>query len=197
MASKTKNVSQIHRWERSLEGNYGTPTISLVRGKGCDVWDADGKKYLDFLGGIATNLLGHAHPRVIAAVTKQMKTLSHVSNFYAHPNVLELAEKLQAMTGDKSARVFFCNSGAEANEAAFGAGAVAPGPADAAAPGHRRQSGGARRLCGGRSRQARRHADRHRLGSVAGAGRRRQARVGGHQGRRGVGAVLRTVRRTG
>ena len=119
MASKTKNVSQIHRWERSLEGNYGTPTISLVRGKGCDVWDADGKKYLDFLGGIATNLLGHAHPRVIAAVTKQMKTLSHVSNFYAHENVLRLAEKLKVMAKTPDARVFFCNSGAEANEAAL------------------------------------------------------------------------------
>jgi acetylornithine aminotransferase len=119
MASKRKNVSQIHRWEHSLEGNYGTPTISLVRGKGCEVWDADGKKYLDFLGGIATNLLGHAHPKVIAAVTKQMKTLSHVSNFYAHENVLSLAEKLKVMAKTPDARVFFCNSGAEANEAAL------------------------------------------------------------------------------
>jgi acetylornithine aminotransferase len=71
------------------------------------------------LAGIATNVLGHAHPAIVKAVAKQVSVLGHVSNFYAHPNVLELAEKLQKMTGDKSARVFFCNSGAEANEAAL------------------------------------------------------------------------------
>jgi acetylornithine aminotransferase len=80
---------------------------------------SDGKTYLDFLAGIATNVLGHAHPAIAKAVTKQISTLGHVSNFYAHPNVLELAETLQKMTGDKSARTFFCNSGAEANEAAL------------------------------------------------------------------------------
>ena len=107
------------RWQRAIQDNYGTPTIELVSGKGSVVRDADGKSYLDFLAGIATNVLGHAHPAIVKAVSKQISTLGHVSNFYAHPNVLELAEKLQKMTGDKSARVFFCNSGAEANEAAL------------------------------------------------------------------------------
>jgi len=107
------------RWQRAIQDNYGTPTIELVSGKGSVVKDASGNTYLDFLAGIATNVLGHAHPAIVKAVTKQVATLGHVSNFYAHPNVLELAEKLQKMTGDKSARVFFCNSGAEANEAAL------------------------------------------------------------------------------
>ena len=107
------------RWQRAIQDNYGTPTIELVSGKGSVVKDSNGNTYLDFLAGIATNVLGHAHPAVVKAVTKQIATLGHVSNFYAHPNVLELAETLQKMTGDKSARVFFCNSGAEANEAAL------------------------------------------------------------------------------
>lgn len=107
------------RWQKAIQDNYGTPTIELVSGKGSVVKDASGNTYLDFLAGIATNVLGHAHPAIVKAVTKQVATLGHVSNFYAHPNVLELAEKLQKMTGDKSARVFFCNSGAEANEAAL------------------------------------------------------------------------------
>ena len=107
------------RWQKSLQDNYGTPSIELVSGKGSVVTDSSGKIYLDFLAGIATNVLGHAHPAIVKAVSKQVSTLGHVSNFYAHPNVLELAEKLQKMTGDKSARVFFCNSGAEANEAAL------------------------------------------------------------------------------
>ncbi len=107
------------RWQKALQDNYGTPTIELVSGKGSLVKASDGKTYLDFLAGIATNVLGHAHPAIAKAVTKQVSTLGHVSNFYAHPNVLELAETLQKMTGDKSARTFFCNSGAEANEAAL------------------------------------------------------------------------------
>ena len=107
------------RWQRAMQDNYGTPTIELISGKGSVVKDSNGNTYLDFLAGIATNVLGHAHPAIVKAVTKQIATLGHVSNFYAHPNVLELAETLQKMTGDKSARVFFCNSGAEANEAAL------------------------------------------------------------------------------
>jgi acetylornithine/N-succinyldiaminopimelate aminotransferase len=107
------------RWQKALQDNYGTPTLELVSGKGSVVKASDGKTYLDFLAGIATNVLGHAHPAIAKAVTKQVSTLGHVSNFYAHPNVLELAETLQKMTGDKSARTFFCNSGAEANEAAL------------------------------------------------------------------------------
>lgn len=106
-------------WNKSIQSNYGTPTIELVSGKGATVIDSKGDQYLDFLAGIATNVLGHAHPAVVKAVTKQISTLGHVSNLYAHPNVIGLAEKLAKMTGDKSARVFFCNSGAEANEAAL------------------------------------------------------------------------------
>jgi acetylornithine aminotransferase len=109
----------INRWKSSVQKNYGTPSIALVKGKGLVVTDADGKQYLDFLGGIATSILGHAHPAIVKAVTKQVSTLSHVSNFYAHPHAIELAEKLAAMTGDKKAKVFFCQSGAEANEAAL------------------------------------------------------------------------------
>ena len=93
--------------------------MTLVKGRGVLVTDANGKTYLDFLGGIATNILGHGHPAIVKAVTKQVSILSHVSNFYAHPNAIELAEKLAAMTGNKDAKVFFCQSGAEANEAAL------------------------------------------------------------------------------
>ena len=107
------------RWQKVIQDNYGTPSIELVSGRGSVVKDAQGNSYLDFLAGIATNVLGHAHPAIVTAVSKQVSTLGHVSNFYAHPNVLELAEKLQKMTGEKSARIFFCNSGAEANEAAL------------------------------------------------------------------------------
>jgi len=113
------NKKYVNRWQRSLQNNYGQPTIALVKGKGLLVTDADGKIYMDFLGGIATNILGHAHPAIVKAVTKQVSLLSHVSNFYAHPNAIELAEKLTALTGDNSAKVFFCQSGAEANEAAL------------------------------------------------------------------------------
>jgi acetylornithine aminotransferase len=113
------NKKYLSRWDSSLQNNYGKPSIALVKGKGILVTDADGKTYMDFLGGIATSILGHAHPAIVKAVTKQMSILSHVSNFYAHPNSISLAEKLTAMTGDKNAKVFFCQSGAEANEAAL------------------------------------------------------------------------------
>ena len=109
----------INRWSNSVQNNYVSPSIALVKGKGLVVTDADGKQYLDFLGGIATNILGHAHPAIVKAVSKQVSILSHVSNFYVHPNAVELAEKLASMAGDKSAKVFFCQSGAEANEAAL------------------------------------------------------------------------------
>ena len=107
------------RWESALQSNYGVPQITLVSGKGLVVKDSDGNSYLDFLGGIATNVLGHAHPSIASAVSKQISTLGHVSNFFIHPGVIALAEKLQSLTGDTGARVFFCNSGAEANEAAL------------------------------------------------------------------------------
>jgi len=113
------NKKYLGRWDSSLLNNYGKPSITLVKGKGILVTDADGKTYMDFLGGIATSILGHAHPAIVKAVTKQMSILSHVSNFYAHPNAIALAEKLTTMTGDKNAKVFFCQSGAEANEAAL------------------------------------------------------------------------------
>lgn len=113
------NTKMLNRWSSVVQNNYGTPSIALVKGKGIVVTDADGKQYLDFLGGIATSILGHAHPAIVKAVTKQVSTLSHVSNFYAHPNAVQLAEKLTAMTGDTNAKVFFCQSGAEANEAAL------------------------------------------------------------------------------
>jgi acetylornithine aminotransferase len=106
-------------WSDVMQNNYGEPSITLTSGKGIFVTDENGKKYLDFLGGIATNALGHAHPAIVKAVTKQISTLGHVSNLYAHPAGLELAQKLVDMTGDQTARVFFCNSGAEANEAAL------------------------------------------------------------------------------
>jgi acetylornithine aminotransferase len=113
------NKKYLTRWDSSLQNNYGKPAITLIKGKGIVVTDGDGKSYLDFLGGIATSILGHAHPAIVKAVTKQVSTLSHVSNFYAHPNAIALAEKLTKMTGDKTAKVFFCQSGAEANEAAL------------------------------------------------------------------------------
>jgi acetylornithine aminotransferase len=114
-----KNSQVSKTWEKVIQDNYGVPSIALVKGKGSEVYDVEGKKYLDLLGGIATNVLGHAHPAIVKAVSQQVGTLGHVSNFYAHPNVVELAQKLASMTGDKSARVFFAQSGAEANEAAL------------------------------------------------------------------------------
>lgn len=107
------------KWDDVFMANYGTPALTLVSGVGNKVKDADGNEYLDFLGGIATNILGHAHPAIISAVTKQLSELTHVSNFYAHPQGLLLADELQTLVGQESARTFFCNSGAEANEAAL------------------------------------------------------------------------------
>lgn len=106
-------------WHGVMQNNYGVPPITLVKGDGVEVWDEEGKRYLDFLGGIATNILGHAHPAVVKAVSAQIKKLSHVSNLYAHQPGVELAERLQELTNDSTARIFFCNSGAEANEAAI------------------------------------------------------------------------------
>ena len=107
------------RWSAAMMNNYGTPKVALVRGAGAVVYDADGKRYVDFLGGIAVNSLGHAHPAILEAVTQQLGTLGHVSNIYASEPVIELAEKLLAHFGDGEGKAFFCNSGTEANEAAF------------------------------------------------------------------------------
>jgi len=106
------------RWSGAMMNNYGTPKVALVRGAGAVVYDADGKEYIDFLGGIAVNVLGHAHPAIIEAVTAQLGTLGHTSNFYATEPGIALSEQLLAHLGAPG-RVLLCNSGTEANEAAF------------------------------------------------------------------------------
>ena len=113
------NQALTERWQHSLMNNFGTPRIPLVRGEGVHLWDADGKRYTDFLGGIAVNALGTAHPAIVAAVTEQISTLGHISNFFLTEPTVRLAERLVALSGDRPARVYFSNSGAEANEAAF------------------------------------------------------------------------------
>ncbi|WP_255491834.1 MULTISPECIES: acetylornithine transaminase [unclassified Actinotalea] len=108
------------RYARSVMNTFGAPRRVLVRGEGVHVWDADGRRYTDLLGGIAVNVLGHAHPTLTAAVSAQLGTLGHVSNFFASPPQVALAERLVALAGGgPDARVFFTNSGTEANEAAF------------------------------------------------------------------------------
>ncbi|MGW2211822.1 acetylornithine transaminase [Streptomyces sp. NPDC001781] len=106
------------RWQGALMNNYGTPRLPLVRGEGTTLWDADGKRYLDFVGGIAVNALGHAHPAVVRAVSEQIGTLGHVSNLFVAEPPIALAERLLRLFG-RDGRVFFCNSGAEANEGAL------------------------------------------------------------------------------
>jgi acetylornithine aminotransferase len=112
------NVDGQARWRSVFMDNYGTPNLTLVRGDGPWVWDADGNRYLDLVGGIAVNVLGHAHPAVVAAVTEQIAKLGHTSNLYINPVAVELAEALLDATG-VTGRVLFCNSGAEALEGAF------------------------------------------------------------------------------
>ena len=108
------------RWEAALMANYGRPLVALARGAGAEVWDVDGRRYLDLLGGVAVNALGHAHPAVIRAVTEQLSTLGQVSNFFLTEPAITLAETLLDLLGATgSGRVLFCNSGAEANEVAF------------------------------------------------------------------------------
>jgi acetylornithine/N-succinyldiaminopimelate aminotransferase len=106
------------RYAASLMNTFGPPRLVLVRGEGPFVWDADGRRYLDLLGGIAVNALGHAHPALVHAVTEQLQTLGHVSNFFTTEPQVRLAERLLSMLG-VDGRVFFANSGTEANEAAF------------------------------------------------------------------------------
>jgi len=106
------------RWERSVMATYAPPPLTLVRGRGATVWDDSGRDYVDLVGGIAVNLLGHAHPAVVEAVSSQIATLGHVSNLVANEPAALLAERLLELAG-REGRVFFCNSGAEANEAAF------------------------------------------------------------------------------
>ncbi|MGN6404767.1 acetylornithine transaminase [Sinomonas sp.] len=112
--------SWLARYSNSLMGVFGTPQRVLVRGQGCYVWDADGKQYLDLLGGIAVNALGHAHPFVTSVISSQLATLGHVSNFFTSPTQVALAEKLLEIAhAPAGSKVFFANSGTEANEAAF------------------------------------------------------------------------------
>jgi acetylornithine aminotransferase len=105
------------RWGAVMMQNYGTPPVALVRGAGATVWDDDGKEYVDLLAGIAVNVLGHAHPAVVEAVTRQVSTLGHTSNLAMHEPGVRLAERLVSLLGWQDAKVLFCNSGAEANEA--------------------------------------------------------------------------------
>jgi acetylornithine/N-succinyldiaminopimelate aminotransferase len=111
----TGNASWAERAQAVLTPNYRQQPVAIVRGEGVRVWDADGKEYLDFLGGVAVNALGHCHPALVRALTEQARTVWHVSNHYFIPKQIELAEALLAVT-PFARRVFFCNSGAEANE---------------------------------------------------------------------------------
>ena len=114
----TTTTTLLDRWRAVMMDNYGTPPLALASGEGAVVTDVDGKTYLDLLGGIAVNILGHRHPAISEAVAAQLDTLGHVSNLYATEPGVALAEHLVAHLG-APARVLFCNSGAEANEAAF------------------------------------------------------------------------------
>ncbi|MEV0157091.1 acetylornithine transaminase [Micromonospora sp. NPDC050686] len=108
----------VQRWGATMMDTYGTPPLALVSGAGAVVVDEAGREYVDLLGGIAVNALGHAHPAVVAAVSRQVATLGHVSNLFVAEPPVALAELLLALAG-RPGRVFFANSGAEANEAAF------------------------------------------------------------------------------
>jgi len=107
------------RWDAVMARNYGTPPLALVSGSGCVVRDADGRDYLDLLAGIAVNALGHAHPAVVAAVSEQVARLAHTSNLYVNERAVELAERLVAILDAPGTRVFLCNDGTTANEAAI------------------------------------------------------------------------------
>lgn len=106
-------------WDSVIAGTYANPKIKLTSGFGSRVVDDNGKSYLDFLAGIAVNSLGHAHPAIVEAVSRQSGNLGHVSNLYANPVSEQLADKLLNLIGFTDGRIFFCNSGAEANEAAI------------------------------------------------------------------------------
>lgn len=106
------------RFERAFMPNYGVPPVALARGEGTRVWDVEGNAYLDFIGGIAVSSLGHAHPALVEAVSRQAATLAHTSNLFLHEPEVLLAERLLGLLGSPG-RVFFANSGTEANEAAY------------------------------------------------------------------------------
>ncbi|WP_033296262.1 acetylornithine transaminase [Amycolatopsis jejuensis] len=120
MTTLKSNADGQQHWQSAVMDNYGTPGLTLVRGEGARVWDADGTEYVDLLGGIAVNALGHAHPEVVRAVTEQISKLGHTSNLYVNPVAVELAETLLDVAGlNGQGKVLFVNSGAEANEAAL------------------------------------------------------------------------------
>ena len=115
----THTEALLQRWDSVMMTSYGTPPLALASGDGAVLTDVDGKTYVDLLGGIAVSILGHRHPVVIEAATRQLNTLGHTSNLYAHEPGIALAEALVELWGVNGARVFFCNSGTEANELAF------------------------------------------------------------------------------
>ncbi|WP_267714656.1 acetylornithine transaminase [Streptomyces sp. CoH17] len=121
------NAELTERWQGTLMNNYGTPRLPLERGEGSRLWDADGTEYLDFVGGIAVNALGHAHPAVVDAVSRQIASLGHVSNLFIAEPPVALAERLLQHFG-RDGKVYFCNSGAEANEGAFKIGRLTGRP---------------------------------------------------------------------
>ncbi|MEU8198146.1 acetylornithine transaminase [Microbispora amethystogenes] len=114
----TGNDELRDRFASAFMHNYGVPPVALARGEGCAVWDVDGRRYLDLIGGIAVSSLGHGHPALIEAVSRQVATLAHTSNLFLHEQEVLLAERLRTLLGEP-ARVFLANSGAEANEAAL------------------------------------------------------------------------------
>lgn len=114
-----KPQSLTQRWPETIVATYGTPPIALVSGQGATVTDEQGATYIDLLAGIAVNALGYGNEQVAQAVSHQARTLIHASNLFATQPVLDAGAKLIQRVGDENARVFFCNSGAEANEAAF------------------------------------------------------------------------------
>ena len=129
-ANRITGSEWIERYQGALMNTFGPPQRVLVRGEGAYVWDVDGNRYLDLLGGIAVNALGHAHPAILDAVTTQLSTLGHVSNFFTSTPQVELAEKLLRLIGAQrpgggagpwaaEGKVFFTSSGTEATEAAF------------------------------------------------------------------------------
>ena len=119
LSGLASSAAVLEAYSESVMNTFGPPKRVFVRGEACYLWDADGRRYLDLLSGLAVNALGHAHPTVLSAVTGQIATLGHVSNFFATPAQVALAARLSSMTGAADAQVFFTNSGTEANEAAF------------------------------------------------------------------------------
>ena len=117
------NREWLQRYTGAVMNTFGTPARVLVRGQGARVWDADGTEYIDLLAGIAVNCLGHAHPAVVAAVSEQISTLGHISNFFTSPAQVRLAEELDGLVFPSArpgaSKTFLANSGTEANEAAF------------------------------------------------------------------------------